>query len=656
MADRRAPSDRTLSSEPGLEAEQAPEDAHGRLLTILDGLDAVVCVADIETHEILFANLYARKVFGEELVGRACWQRFHLEQPGPCDHCNNSLLVNRHGDPTGSLRWEQRNGARDDWWDIQAQAIRWVDGRMVRLVIATDITTRKHMEMELHAREQLYRSVFENTGTATVIIEEDTMISAANAQCEALFGYTREEIEGRLRWTHFVVAEDLEKMMDFHRLRRSSTGEVPGEYEFRIRDKQGQVKDILGKVCMIPGSMRSVASLVDITDRKKSEAELLNVQRLESIAVLAGGIAHDFNNLLTVILGNISIAQIYAQPGDAVYRTLAEAEKASLRAKDLSYKLLTFSKGGTPVKKTTALQQLIRDTVALMVFKSGIRIRLDIPDEVWLVDCDSPQIGQVINNLVMNADEAMPAGGTIEISARNVLAGEEAPLPFERGEYVKIAVRDRGVGIAEEHLSRIFDPYFTTKPRGTEKGSGLGLSIVHSIVRKHGGFIVAESREREGSTLIFYLPASGSEPRQAQSEETLLAPRRERILVMDDEDSVRETIVVQLNHLGYDAVPVSDGTEALAAYQEAMESGQTFGAVIMDLTIPGGMGGKETIRRLLTLEPKARAIISSGYANDPIMRDFSAYGFRGAVEKPFQIQRLGEVLRSVLDHDAAQTF
>jgi nitrogen-specific signal transduction histidine kinase/CheY-like chemotaxis protein len=385
----------------------------------------------------------------------------------------------------------------------------------------------------------------------------------------------------------------------------------------------------------------------DITERKRMEEELQKAKRLESLGVLAGGIAHDFNNILTPILANISIAKAFGNFDDGVAEALTDAEKACLRAKGLTQQLLTFSKGGGPVRKSLPISRLLRDEVRFALSGSNVQSNCTVPDDLWRVKVDQGQLGQVIQNIIINAHQAMPTGGTVNIQAENVTVGPSDPLSLMEGEYVKISISDQGIGIPEEHLSMIFNPFYSTK----DKGSGLGLSISHKIIERHHGTIQVESELGSGTTFHIYLPSSENEPTVEEKEWTETLRGEGRILLVDDDEAVRRSAEEMLKRLGYDAECVKDGEEGLRLYLRAKESGQPFGAVIMDLTIPGGMGGKEAIKRLKEKDPGARVIVSSGYSADPVLQGFSEYGFSGVVAKPYGMDDLAEVIHSVLSGD-----
>jgi PAS domain S-box-containing protein len=385
----------------------------------------------------------------------------------------------------------------------------------------------------------------------------------------------------------------------------------------------------------------------DVTERRKIEEELVKADRLESIGVLAGGIAHDFNNILTAILGNVSLAKLYAGDNEKLSARLHNAEKASLRAQDLTQQLLTFSKGGPPVKQTASLKELIQESVDFSLRGSNVKCKLDLEEDLWPGHIDAGQISQVIHNLIINADQAMPNGGILSVAAVNTDLRDDRRarlLSLDKGRYVHITIADEGVGIEEERLQKIFDPYFTTKPQG----SGLGLFTSYSIIKKHDGHIEAQSTVGVGTTFSIYLPAATDVPVQAEPAPERAAAGTGKILVMEDEESLIEVIGSLLEHYGYDVVFAHDGDETLTTYQQANDLGTPFDALILDLTIPGGMGGKETVTKLLAINPQVKAIVASGYANDPIMSEFRQYGFQGCIAKPYQADALHQVLRQVL--------
>jgi len=388
---------------------------------------------------------------------------------------------------------------------------------------------------------------------------------------------------------------------------------------------------------------------------KRAEDELQKIRNLESIAALSGGIAHDYNNLLTVIIGNISLIQSYIEPDDMICGLLDEALEASMTAKTLTQKLITFARGGAPIMETASIAPVIKSATEFTLSGSNIKCEFSIPADLWPVHIDKTQIGHVIHNLVMNAREAMPGGGIIKIVAENLNITDKSPelrIGLEKGNYVKISILDQGIGISNDILDKIFDPYFSTKDMGKQKGMGLGLSICHSIIKQHNGNIVAEPNAGTGTGLHFYLPASEETiVRQKSlkvSEREKLVLGKGRILVMDDEKMVIKITGHILNRLGYDASFSKDGAQAVEMYKEAMKSGSPFDAVILDLTVRGGMGGKEAIKKLIEIDPKVKAIVSSGYSNSQVMTSYKDYGFIGVIAKPYNINELSKELNEVL--------
>jgi two-component system cell cycle sensor histidine kinase/response regulator CckA len=420
------------------------------------------------------------------------------------------------------------------------------------------------------------------------------------------------------------------------------------ENEIRLRHESGNLfhahlalsplKDRDGEIIGL------IAAIRDITERKIMENELIRTSKLESVSVLAGGIAHDFNNLLTAILGNIAMASLNADGKTFVQERLAEAEKACLRAQNLTRQLLAFSKGEKPQKKLISLRDLLKTSASLMLRSSNVRRHVYLPEDLWWVEVDEEQINQAINHLLINADQAMPQGGAIHILAENVRISEKSQVPLRSGKYVKISIQDQGIGIPPEHLDKVFDPFFTTKRRGT----GLGLSTVYTIIRNHDGHITLESTPHGGSTFIIYLPASRKKGVLPKDKTLKISFGRGKILLMDDEEMILEVSSAMLKRLGYDVTVAQDGAEAIAYFLQAADAGVPFDAVILDLTVPGGLGAKETIGDLQQINPQAKVIVSSGFSDDPLKTEFSLYGFSGFMPKPYNLTQLSAVIHKIL--------
>jgi PAS domain S-box-containing protein len=378
----------------------------------------------------------------------------------------------------------------------------------------------------------------------------------------------------------------------------------------------------------------------DITDKLRLEEELMKAHKLESVGVLAGGIAHDFNNILSIILSNVSFARIHAFDDPALRDPLLDAEKATRRARDLTQQLLVFSRGGMPVKKVVNIDAVIMETANFALQGSRSRAEFDIKPNLWPVEVDVGQINQVIQNLVINADQAMPQGGIVKISAVNVDIKQEQSIPLTSGHYVKVSVKDSGIGIPPEHLQKIFDPYFTTK----QMGSGLGLAIAYSIIKKHNGLITVDSKLGEGAKFDVYLPACERVPDEVAALGGAVFSGHGSILIMDDEEYVRSVLSRSLVSLGYEVTASSNGDEALNLYSKAAAAGKTFDLVVLDLTVPGGMGGLKALEELKKINPFVKAVVSSGYSNDPAMSDYAKYGFIDVLAKPYDVKTLSETI------------
>ena len=381
----------------------------------------------------------------------------------------------------------------------------------------------------------------------------------------------------------------------------------------------------------------------EMVERERVESELARVQKLDSLGLLAGGIAHDFNNLLGSIMGNVSMAMLDVDPLSSAAKQLTRAEQASLRAQDLTRQLLTFARGGVPVKKRIPLAKVVSEAAGLSLQESRVLHEVSLPSDLWSVEADEGQIMQVLNNLLINADQAMPSGGIVRISARNVTLGHGDSSPLGPGRYVLLSVRDEGPGIPKDIAGKIFDPFFTTK----KKGIGLGLAVSYSIVRKHDGLLTVESAAPGGATFHIYLPALDDSAAPAPGDDDVRRGSGS-ILIMDDEPEMRSTTGDMLLRLGYAVEFASDGSEAVTKYRMALEQGRPFDAVLMDLTVPGGMGGAEAVRKLLEIDPGAKAIVSSGYSDDPVVADYRGFGFRGTVSKPYRLRELSEAVAAVL--------
>jgi len=535
-------------------------------------------------------------------------------------------------------------------------------GEKYLLYIARDITERRKAEEKLAAAHQELLDIIEFLPDATFVIDQEHRVIAWNKAMEEMTGLSKADMIGKGDYAYAVPFYGTNKpiLIDHVSRRRprieqeyefceSRNGILSGE-KFSCKMNHGKGAHLYGVAAPLfdqKGNLTgAIESIRDITERKRMEEELVKIQKLESIGVLAGGIAHEFNNLLMAIMGNITLARLYSHPESGACEPLDRAEQVSLRAQGLTQQLITFAKGGGPIKRIVSISDLIRDSALFALGGSGSRCELSVARDLWPVNVDEDQIRQVIHNIVVNADQAMPNGGTIRVFAENVKKSSGWDPRLEPGPYVRITIMDHGKGISSDHLSQIFDPFFSTK----EKNSGLGLTTAHSIIQKHGGRIRVESENGVGSTVIFYLPAAlpklltdGVDTWDDFTE----APKR--ILLMDDEEILLDAVGSMLKFLGYEVDLARDGGDAIALFRRAKKAGTPYDLLILDLTIAGAMGGKQAIQELRRIEPDIKAIVSSGYSSDPVMENYEAYGFSGVLAKPFNLDSLRSVVENVLN-------
>lgn len=510
-----------------------------------------------------------------------------------------------------------------------------------------DITERKRAEDDLKRVVNEQKIIIENLGVGVLFLK-DRKIIWANRSLGNMFGYTLEE----------AVGKDTE-MFYPDRKTYSETGEKAyaalsrgGIYcfETQLKRNSGSLMwcNLVGQA-VNPANLQEGAIwlIEDITARKNMEAELSRTRNLESLGILAGGIAHDFNNLLQALLGNIDMAKIYTPVTSKAWPFLSNAELAYNAAVNLTGQLIAFSSGGNSVRQTLQPGQLIREVISIILEGSGIKTVFDLPQTLRSIHVDTSQLRQVIGNIALNAQDAMPADGILMVSASNELLKSDDISGLAPGAYVKISIRDQGAGIDPEILPKIFDPYFSTKERGPQKGMGLGLTVADAIIRKHNGTIKIASDPGKGTVVHIYLPAAAADTETSDMNNNAAQTGR-RVLVMDDEASVYRIVADYLEFIGYSVDTVLNGEEAIRAYAAAQQACRPYAVVLLDLEIPGGMGGQETFLKLQEIDPKVRAIISSGYSSDPIMLDYSLYGYKGALVKPYRLEALKEMLEKIL--------
>jgi PAS domain S-box-containing protein len=577
------------------------------------------------------------------------------------------------------------------------------------VTITTDITDLKASQVALAAEKERLAVTLRSIGEGVVATDTNGQITLFNARAEILTGWSAEEALGQPfeKVVRLFKQNDgtplnqfLEEILEKGEmlrmgtnpseqlilLRRSANEEIsvsalnnnqrsnpstqPIDHGLDVRslvegraspiyqDGEEQAGKLLGMVFVFE----------DVTKRRRMEEELLKADKLQAVGVLAGGIAHDFNNFLTAILGNLAFIRRSISETDPLAKNLREAESACINARSLTQQLLTFARGGMPVKKDVAIKELLEETASFILRGSSSHYQVEVAPDLWRAELDRGQISQVIHNLVLNAQQAMPEGGVVRIRAKNVLVTAEnqaelipqtgGMLPVVPGPYLQIEVEDEGVGIPAKYLASIFDPYFTTK----QKGNGLGLSVCYSIVKNHSGYITVSSNPGIGTTFYIYLPAIlglvdtpadqfvPSSSLMAENEAIPTTVQRTgpiRVLVMDDQEMILELVKDVLAESGFEVEVSRTGEEAVEHYRKALSLGRAYQVVIMDLTVPGGMGGKEALGQIKEIDPEVRAIVSSGYSNDPITSHYREYGFKAVLPKPFDIDELVRVVEQL---------
>jgi PAS domain S-box-containing protein len=513
-----------------------------------------------------------------------------------------------------------------------------------------DITERVRAEEALAEEKERLAVTLRCIGDGVITTDTEGNVVLINRAAEALTGFLQEEARERPLSEVFRIIDKTTRRTCEDPVKKiiESAGMIEIGSETVLIARDGSERIIADSGTPIKDKDSNIIGVVlvfrDVSEKIRTEDELRKTQKLESLGILAGGIAHDYNNILTAIMANISLTKTYAQKGDKIYDRLEKMEKAAIMAGRLNHQLLTFSRGGAPVKETLVVSELVRDSVTFALGGGNVKCEFQIEDGLKPVDADVGQISQVFNNIVINAQQAMASGGTLTVCANNVTVSDENSLPVSNGQYVLVSFTDEGQGIPSENLEKIFDPFFTTK----EKGSGLGLSISYSIMKNHNGYIGVRSKVGVGTTFLIYLPASGLKYIPRDPALSRQGGGRGKVLVMDDEEAIRDVAQTMLVGLGYEADTARDGREAIEKFTRAIGIKRPFDLVIMDLTVRGGMGGVEAIGRLREIEPSIKAVVSSGYSNDPVMADFRAHGFVGVLMKPYKIDNLAEVLEMVL--------
>ncbi|WP_022666597.1 hybrid sensor histidine kinase/response regulator [Desulfospira joergensenii] len=498
----------------------------------------------------------------------------------------------------------------------------------------------KILEAMKHQRD-LLNTLFENILLGITVWDSKGSLLFVNSYFTRLTGYSVQDIPRVRDWFDraFPDPDYREKVLGTWKNAVKQGTEIR---EFKVRCKNGETKDIEFRGTIMP-DQRVLVSMADITEKKSLEIQYEQAQKMESLGTLAGGIAHDFNNLLSGIYGYMDLARLKTDdPGIKEY--LEKAHKSSERAKGLTYQLLTFSKGGAPVKKVESLIPFLEETALFALSGADISCSFDLAEDLWMCDYDKSQMGQVIENIIINAHHAMPSGGKIEMKAENTVLREREHPGLGPGRYIKISVSDSGIGIPRNYLSRIFEPFFTTK----QKGSGLGLATSYSIVKRHGGSIDVKSRLGEGTTFTLFIPASVRQGVENRDEIENLYQGHGKILIMDDEEMILEMLTDMIETMGFSVESTGDGVKALDVWERNAGGSQAFRAVILDLTVPGGMGGRETIQEIRRTDKDLPVFVASGYSEDEVMADPGAFGFTASIQKPFTVQDISRIFERYL--------
>jgi PAS domain S-box-containing protein len=639
-------------------AEEALRESEEKHRLLVRNLQTGVVVHAPDTR-ILLANERASVLLGltiDQMMGKAAidpsWRFIRDdESPMPLEEYPVNQVISEQAPIFDLVVGINRPVTKDVIWVlVNAYPEMNADGALYQVVVTfVDITDGKCTAEALNREKERLAVTLRSIGDAVIATDRSEFITLMNPVAENLTGWPETEAAGRPLSEVFNLVNEMTGQPDANPVQQVlKTEKIQGlsnhtplisrdGNKYSIADSAAPIKDVTGNITGV------VLVFRDITSTQRTEAELLKMEKLKSLGVFAGGIAHDFNNFLTGIIGNLSLAKLDLDPGNRIFPQLNEMEKAALRAKDLTQQLLTFSKGGEPVKGLTQIDVLVREAALFALRGSNVRCEFDFPDDLWVALVDAGQIGQVIHNLVINADQAMPEGGVISITGKNIANGSGKGIALIPEQSVRITIVDHGTGIKKEYVDQIFDPYFTTK----QKGSGLGLAVVYSIIERHDGYVTVDSEPGIGTTFNIYLPASPESAIKDTNSDKTMASGSGYILIMDDEEFIRTLVAEMLKKMGYEFTFAKDGAEVLEKYEQAMKSDRPFDAVILDLTVPGGMGGKETIAKLSKMDEHVKAIVSSGYSNDPVMSNHLNYGFLCAVRKPYEIKELSDALKKL---------
>ncbi len=572
----------------------------------------------------------------------------------PADRDRFRQLLREHGSAADFIHKLRRKNGHELWLMSNSRRVKnAADNSIVYEGVIIDITEQKKTEDALRKSEENLLTTLNSIGDAVIAVDAGHRIVRLNPVAEKLTGWTSDEAVGqRLEQVFHIINAATGQRIETPVAQVLKSGEIVAVAnhavllardgaEAQIADSAAPIKDSRGRISGV------VLVFRDVTEEYRIRDELYKMQQMESIGTLAGGIAHDFNNILAGIFGNIALARECSEHGHPSRKYLDQAEASANRAKNLTGKLLTFAKGGEPIRDHVGLAELIEDVARFDLSGSNVKLHFDRAENLWAAEIDKAQIQQVISNLVINAGQAMPNGGHLYIDIRNHAVPNDMSADLKPGRYLRVRIKDEGEGIPENNLARVFEPYFSTRTAG----HGLGLATVYSIIHRHEGQIHIDSKPGAGTTFTFYLPATGKKPGEYEQteqelEKTILA--RQKILLMDDEETLLNLTAEMLALMGAVTDKAKDGREALEKYRQALSDRRPYDLVIMDLTIPGGMGGKDAVKALLQLDPQAKVVVSSGYTDDPIMARHTEYGFKSVIVKPYSFSELKTAIEKAL--------
>ena len=640
------------------EAEEKLKQSELLFRTLAENSGAGIFI--VKNNKFCYVNHYITQNLGysyEEMCNMNFWDVVHDEHKKKVIEINKARISGEKVVNKYEFKYVRKDGTIG--WVETNNAIFELNGEPAIIGTIFEITARKQIEEQLAREKELLAVTISNIDDGIITIDSNCFIKAINKKAFMFLNddYT-DVVDKNINNLINIIDENTQDIY------KKFFENIIIDKKYKIKNKVIKIINKAKKERIIEFSLEPffwnknnffgfVIVLRDITEKQIFDNELIKIKKLESLGVLAGGIAHDFNNILTGIITNIYMVKQSQNLNKENIQLLQEAEKAALRAGKLVKQLLTFSKGGLPIKEPLSVKEIIQECVSFCLAGSNVKYRLNIPEDLMFIDADRSQIEQVFNNLIINADQAMPKGGIITISAENITISKEDEknnilAKLEHGNYIKVIVEDQGIGIKKQDLDKIFDPYFTTKP----KGNGLGLTIVYSIIKNHNGIITVDSEVDKGTTFTIYLPAikSAHKYKIVENKNENKIKKNLNILFMDDDEAITRVMPKLLKSYGHNVVCVNSGEESIEQYIEAKQKGTPFDVVVMDLTIKGGMGGKDAVRLLKEKDPHAKVIVSSGYSNDPIMANYKDFGFDAAISKPFEVEEVIRVLKNIINY------